>query len=349
MFHTVEEAIEELKNGKIVMVVDDEDRENEGDFIVLSEYATPEAINFMIKEGRGLVCVPITEERAKELKLEPMTTSNTDSHGTAFTISVDHINTHTGISAFERSTTIKALIDERASSIDFKKPGHIFPLVAKDGGVLRRAGHTEAAVDLARLSEAYPSGVICEIIKEDGTMARVPDLIQLSQKYDMKLITIQDLISYRRKNEKIIEKTSEQRLVIQGDTFELITYQDIFTGLEHLALIKGKPSDETTYVRVHAESLIKELTGDSSVKQGIEQMKNKEHGVFLYIRSTKTIHEQISEEELGEDESLKDYGIGAQILQDIGIKKMIWITDHPKKISGLKGHGLEIIETISLT
>lgn len=255
----VEEAIYELMRGKVIIVVDDDDRENEGDFVALAEKATPEVINFMITQGRGLVCLPITAERAEELDLQPMVAQNTDNHGTAFTVSIDHKDTTTGISAYERSLTIKAIMDPNTKASDFRRPGHMFPLIAKKGGVLRRAGHTEAAVDLARMCGAYPAGVICEVIKEDGTMARLPDLVEIAKTYDLKLISVKDLIHYRNEKEKLVTREVEVRMPTDYGEFRAVAYTNDVDNKEHVALVKGEINgDEPVLVRVHSEC----LTGD---------------------------------------------------------------------------------------
>lgn len=249
---TIESAIYDLMLGKVVIVVDDEDRENEGDFIAIAEKATPEVINFMIKEGRGLVCTPITAQRATELDLPPMVTHNTDYHGTAFTVSVDHVTTTTGISAYERSLTIKALMNPAAKASDFRRPGHIFPLIAKDGGVLRRAGHTEAAVDLARMCGSYPAAVICEIIKEDGTMARLPDLREIAKQHDLKLISIQDMIKYRNEKEQLVKREVEVRMPTDFGEFKAVAYTNVIDDKEHVAFVKGTIDPGTTGARARA-------------------------------------------------------------------------------------------------
>lgn len=291
IFHTVEAALQDLQQGKVVIVVDDEDRENEGDFVALADKATPEVINFMITEGRGLVCVPITQERAEELDLKPMVQQNTDFHGTAFTVSVDHKLTTTGISAHERSITVKALIDSEATGLDFRKPGHMFPLIAKRGGVLRRAGHTEAAVDLARMSGSYPAGVICEIIKEDGSMARLPDLKEIAKQHDLKLISIKDMIAYRNAKEKLVTREVSVRMPTDFGEFQAIAYTNEVDNKEHVALVKGTlNTDEPVLVRVHSEC----LTGDvfhshrcdcgPQFEAALRQIHENGSGVLLYMR-----------------------------------------------------------------
>ncbi|WP_130807823.1 bifunctional 3,4-dihydroxy-2-butanone-4-phosphate synthase/GTP cyclohydrolase II [Senegalia massiliensis] len=371
-FNTIEEAIEDIKAGKMIVVVDDENRENEGDLLMAAEKATAEEINFMAKYGRGLICTPMTKERVNELDIYPMVSVNTDPKETAFTVSVDSTETTTGISAEERAMTVQKLIDTTAISNDFNRPGHIFPLVAKEGGVLKRAGHTEAAVDLAKLANLYPAGVICEIMNEDGTMARVPELMEYVKEHNLKIITIADLIKYRRKNESLIERASEAFMPTKYGEFKIVGYVNKLNREHHVALVKGDVSDEKpVLVRVHSECLTGDAFGSLRCDCGDQfaaAMKNIEQegrGILLYMRQEgrgiglinkikayalqdkgmDTVEANIA---LGFPEDMRDYGIGAQILSDLGVRKVKLMTNNPKKLSGISGYGIEVVERVPI-
>lgn len=372
-FDTIESAIEDIKAGKMVIVADDEDRENEGDFVMAAEKVTPEHINTMVTYGRGLVCVPVTRQRAYDLNLEPMVVNNTDSMETAFTISVDHRpGTSTGISTADRARTIQALNDPASKTEDFRRPGHVFPLISREGGVLRRAGHTEAAIDLAKLAGCTPGGVICEIMNDDGTMARLDDLIKVAEKFDMKLITIKDLISYRMKNESLVREAITVDLPTIYGSFRLHAFEEKLTGAVHMALIKGSwEEDEPVLVRVHSLCMTGDVFGSKRCDCGeqlhsaLRMVEEAGSGVVLYmnqegrgiglinkLRAYKLQEEGMdtieANEALGFKSDLRDYGIGAQMLRLLGISKMRLMSNNPAKRVGLIGYGLEIVDRVPL-
>lgn len=372
--NTIEEAIEEIKNGKMVIVVDDEDRENEGDFLTAARNVTTEMVNFMATEGRGLICVPLTEERCDELDLDLMVGKNTAQFETPFTISVDLIGhgTSTGISAYDRAMTIQALVNPDTDPKELGKPGHIFPLRARTQGVLRRAGHTEAAIDLARLAGFEPAGCIVEIMNEDGTMARLKDLWAVAEKHDMKIVSIADLIEYRLKHESLIEKQIDIHMPTDYGDFELHAYKQVSNGMDHLALVKGEwKEDEPVLVRVHSSCVTGDIFGSCRCDCG-EQLHRAMHtiekegkGVIVYMNQEgrgigllnklkayklqengrDTVEANI---ELGFQMDERDYGVGAQILRDLGVTKMKLMSNNPKKRKGLIGYGLEIVENVAL-
>ena len=371
---TIEEAIEDLRNGKLVIVVDDEDRENEGDFIAAAEKITPELVNFMVTEGRGLMCVPLTEERCEELDLSMMVGTNTSLHETPFTVSVDAVgeNVSTGISAYDRAYTIRKLADPATQPNELGRPGHIFPLRARSRGVLRRAGHTEAAVDLARLAGLEPAGVLVEIMNPDGSMARLPELFEIAQKFDLKLISIADLIAYKLSKESLIERGEEVQLPTAYGNFRLIPFLQLSNGVEHIALIKGEwEPDETVLVRVHSSCATGDIFGSlrcecgDQLHKAMELIEKEKKGVIVYIQQegrgiglmNKIKAYKLQEQgvdtvdaniHLGFDPDERDYGVGAQILCSLGIRKMRLLTNNPVKRVGLEGYGLKVVESIPI-
>jgi len=373
-FNTIEEAIEDIKNGKVIIVVDDEDRENEGDFVAAAEKVTPELINFMATSGRGLICAPLIESRCEELGLDLMVTENNATYDTPFTVSIDLIGdgTSTGISASDRAKTVLKLVDPEAKPSDFGKPGHIFPLKAKSGGVLRRAGHTEAAIDLARMAGLQPAGVIVEIMNEDGSMARVPDLMKLKEKWDMKIISIEDLIAYRIKNETLIERVVDVDLPTDFGHFKLQAYKQLTNNQNHLALIKGEWEEgEEVLVRVHSSCVTGDIFGScrcdcgAQLHKAMETIEKEGKGVIVYMNQegrgigllNKLKAYQLQEKgmdtvdaniELGFKSDQRDYGIGAQILRDLKVSKMRLLTNNPKKRTGLISYNLEIVDIVPI-
>ncbi len=373
--NTIEEALADIRKGKVIIVVDDEDRENEGDFITAARNATPEVINFMATHGRGLICAPLTEERAQELKLDMMVPANTSLHETPFTVSVDLLGfgCTTGISASDRSKTVKALIDPTIKPSDFGRPGHIFPLKSKPGGVLRRIGHTEATVDISVLAGFEPCGVLVEILNEDGTMARLPQLVKIAEKFDLKIISIEDLISYRLAKESIVTRQVEVNMPTEWGNFKLIDYKVETNGQEHLALVKGEWNiDEPVLVRMHSSCVTGDIFGScrcdcgAQLHKSMEMIEKEGKGVVVYLNQegrgigllNKLKAYKLQEEgldtveanvELGFKADERDYGVGAQILRDLGIRKIKLMTNNPKKRAGLIGYGLEIVENVEIS
>jgi len=372
-FHSIEDVLADIRAGKMVIITDDEDRENEGDLVMAAEKVTPEAINFMVMYGRGLVCVPITAERAETLGLQRMVLENRESQKTDFTVSVDAAaGIATGISASDRARTIEVLVNPESHPTDLVQPGHVFPLKAKGGGVLQRAGHTEAAVDLARLAGLQPAGVICEILNDDGSMARLPELLAFSGRYGLKIGTIRDLIAYRRKEERLIIREQVIRMPTDYGDFRLHMYRSVIDGVHHLALVKGDlVPDEPTLVRVHSECLTGDVFGSMRCDCGpqlhaaLKQIEQAGRGVLVYMKQegrgiglSAKIHAYKLQEEgldtveanerLGFPAELREYGLGAQILADIGVRKMRFLTNNPKKVVGLEAYGLEIVEIVPI-
>jgi 3,4-dihydroxy 2-butanone 4-phosphate synthase / GTP cyclohydrolase II len=359
--HSIEEAIEDIKNGKVIIVVDDEDRENEGDFICAAQLVTPDIINFMATHGRGLICTPIEEKRADALDLPPMVTSNTDTHQTAFTVSID-LKGHgcsTGISAYDRATGIKMITEPATKPNDYTRPGHIFPLRAKPGGVLRRTGHTEAAVDFARLAGLYPAGVLVEIMNEDGTMARLPQLFEIAKKHHLKVVSIDDLVAYRMRTERLIKKEIEVKLSTQYGDFQAIAFSENGSTDVHLALKKGTWNiEEAIPVKVYSDTETGDIFGllfegyDKKLQSALDYIGKSEKGVLLCMRhgeKSKSILQRLQSlatertDAQQRDMQQRDFGVGAQILSELGVKKIKLLSDNPKKRIGLIGYGLEIV------
>ena len=373
-FNSIEEVLADIAKGRMVIVTDDSDRENEGDLVMAAEKITPEAVNFMAMHARGLICAPITEQRAEQLGLQRMVANNRENQKTDFTVSVDAAaGISTGISAADRAATIRVLVQPGASPHDLVQPGHVFPLQAKPGGVLRRAGHTEAAVDLARLAGLQAAGVICEIMHDDGSMARLPELLKYKRKHKLKICTIRDLIAYRRQREKLIVSEQIIKMPTEYGEFDLHMYRSVVDGTHHLALVKGKISKtKTTLVRVHSECLTGDIFGSmrcdcgNQLHAALRQIDQAGSGVLVYMRHHEgrgiglpakihayKLQEQgydtvEANEKLGFPAELRDYGLGAQILADLGVRKMRFLTNNPKKVVGLEGYGLEIVEVVPL-
>lgn len=372
--NTIDEAIKDIQDGKVIIVVDDENRENEGDFLTAARNSTPEIINFMATHGRGLICTPITEERCEELGLELMVKNNNSHYETPFTVSVDLVGhgCTTGISASDRDKTVKALINPEIKPNELGKPGHIFPLRARAGGVLKRAGHTEAAVDLARMAGFEPAGLIVEILNEDGTMARLPQLMEIAKKFDLKIISIEDLIAYRLKTESLVERQIEINLPTEVGDFKLVHYKQTTNGLEHLALIKGEWEEgEPILVRVHSSCMTGDIFGSCrcdcgpQLERAMKMVEEEGKGVILYMNQegrgigllNKLKAYKLQEEgydtveanlKLGFKMDQRDYGIGAQILRELGVSKMRLMSNNPRKRTGLIGYGLEVVENVPL-
>lgn len=374
-FNTVEDGIKDIKEGKIIIVVDNPNRENEGDLLMAAEKVTGEAINFMAKYGRGLICMPVEEERLKKLKIESMVEKNTDNHETAFTVAIDYVDTTTGISAFERALTIKKVLDKSSKPDDFRRPGHVFPLIAKKGGVLERNGHTEAAVDLAKLAGLKGAGVICEIMKDDGTMARTPDLIKFANEHNLKIITIKDLIEYKRRfdeKETLVERVVETKMPTRYGDFKIFGFINKLNGEHHVALVKGEINEKNEVLtRVHSECLTGDALGSKRCDCGeqydaaMKRIAEEGCGILLYMRQEgrgiglinklkaysiqdKGFDTVEANEMLGFPADMRSYDVAAAILKDLGVSKVNLMTNNPRKIDGLERYGIEIVNRVPI-